>query len=56
MSQSQHHVLFVAPYFGPNMLRCVDALAALDDVRLGIISHEPAERMPAALRERVDGH
>jgi len=51
-----HHVIFVAPYFGPNMIRCIDALAALDDVRLGIISHEPAERLPPALRERTAGH
>lgn len=52
----QHNVVFVAPYFGPNMLRCIDALAVLDDVRLGIISHEPAERLPPALRGRMAGH
>lgn len=52
----QLHVLFVAPYFGPNMLRSVDALAELDDVRLGIISQEPAERLPEGLRKRAVGH
>jgi len=52
----QHFVVFVAPYFGPNMIRCIEALAVLDDVRLGIISHESAERLPAELRGRMAGH
>ncbi|MCB9703378.1 MAG: ATP-grasp domain-containing protein [Myxococcales bacterium] len=52
----QHNVLFVAPYFGPNMLRSVEALASLSDVRLGVITHEAAERMPPALRQRIAGH
>ncbi len=42
------HVVVVAPYFGGSMLRFLHAMVQLD-VRLGIITHEPAERVPRAL-------
>lgn len=50
------HVLFVAPTFSPNTLRVLGALAALDGVRTGVISADPAERLPAGLRQRTAGH
>ena len=50
------HVLFVAPYFGANIVQCLDAFARLDDVRLGVITSEGEERIPAALRKQIQGH
>jgi len=40
------NVLFIAPYFAGNTLYCMKLLAALPDVRLGIVTHEPASRLP----------
>lgn len=50
------NVVFVAPFFGANIMQCALALARLDGVRLGIITNEPAERVPAALRPALAGH
>ncbi|MDC3379493.1 ATP-grasp domain-containing protein [Planctomycetota bacterium] len=50
------NVVFVAPYFGANILQCMQAFCALDDVRLGIVTHEAEERVPTALRPRIAGH
>ncbi len=50
------NVVFVAPYFGANIVQCALAMARLGGVRLGVISHEPAERVPAALRAAMAGH
>jgi hypothetical protein len=50
------HVVFVAPYFGASMVHCLGVLAQLEGVRLGIVTHEPEERIPAALRDRIAGH
>lgn len=40
------NVLFVAPYFVGNTLYCIKQLLALPDVRLGVITHESAARLP----------
>lgn len=40
------NVVFVAPYFVGNTLHCLRLLAELQDVRLGVITHEPAARLP----------
>ena len=50
--QSAHvpTVVFVAPFFLETTLRFVRAVAELPDVRLGVISQEPAERLPDDLR------
>jgi len=50
------NVVFVAPYFGSTIVHCLSVLSALEDVRLGIISHEPEERVPQALRKHLSGH
>ncbi len=42
------HVVVVAPYFGGTMLRFLVDMAELD-VKLGVVTHEPAEHMPRAL-------
>jgi len=49
-------VIFVAPYFLDATLRFVDAVSRLDDVRLGLVSTDPEEKLPAGLRSRVVAH
>ncbi|KAB2956368.1 MAG: hypothetical protein F9K16_14765, partial [Thermoanaerobaculia bacterium] len=49
-------VLFVAPFFLETTLRFVEAVASLPGVRLGLISQDPAERLPTALRRRLAAH
>ncbi len=47
------HVVLVAPYFSDNMRHCVRCFAELRDCRLGVLSQEPADRLPAELRSRL---
>jgi D-alanine-D-alanine ligase-like ATP-grasp enzyme len=47
---------FVAPYLLEATARFVSSAAELPDVRLGLITCEPAERIPPELRERLAGH
>ncbi|MEM7482081.1 MAG: hypothetical protein AAF481_12975 [Acidobacteriota bacterium] len=48
-------VVFVAPFFLETTLRFVRA-AARPDVRLGLVSQQPLEQLPADLRPRLAGH
>ena len=50
------HVALVAPYFGENMQLCLRCFADLPDVKLGVLSHEPEDRLPAELRGRIGGY
>jgi len=50
------HVVFIAPSFLENTNRYVKAFADLDAVTLSVVSCDPAEAIPAALRHRVAGH
>ena len=50
------HVVFVAPRFLENTNRYVRAFAELDGITLSLISADPEESIPAALRPRVAGH
>ena len=50
------HVLYVAPFFSANILQCLEALCSLPGVRVGVIAHEPADRLPERYRRAVDGH
>ena len=50
------HVVFVAPRFLENTNRYVAAFAGLDGVTLSVVSEDPAESVPEALRSRVAGH
>jgi phosphoribosylaminoimidazole carboxylase (NCAIR synthetase) len=50
------HVVFVAPRFLENTNRYVAAFAGLDDVTLSVISVDPSEAIPTALRPRIAGH
>lgn len=46
-------VTFVAPFFAETTLRFVSALAGLDGVRLSLVSQDPSDRVPEALRHRL---
>ncbi len=50
------HVVFIAPHFLQNTNRYVKAFAELPDVTLSVVSEDPEEAIPAALRARVAGH
>ncbi len=56
MSPAPLHVVFVAPFFMPATLRFVEAAAALDGVRLSLVSQDPFEKLPPALAARLAGH
>jgi len=49
-------VLFVVPYAMETTLRFVRAMAALPGVRLGLVSQEPASRLPDDVRSRLAGY
>ena len=48
------NVLYVCPYVSTNTYHCLKALSELEDVKLGVITHEPRERMPREVH--IDGH
>ena len=50
------HVVFIAPRFLENTNRYVRAFAELEGITLSLISMDPEEAIPAALRPRVAGH
>ncbi len=50
------HLVFVAPHFLPNTNRYVSAFAALEGVKLSVISADPASRLPPELAQRISGH
>jgi biotin carboxylase len=47
------HVVLVAPYFSDNMRHCLRCFVDLPDCRVGVLSQEPAENLPAELRPRI---
>ena len=49
-------VVFVAPFFAETTLRFIDAAAGLDGVRLGLVSQDPAARIPASVRDKLAAH
>jgi len=49
-------VVFVAPFFLATTLRFVKAAAALPGVRLGLISQDPLEKLPADIRAGLAAH
>lgn len=50
------HVVFVAPYFGENMRRCLRCLADLPGVKVGVVTQESEDRVPDELRGRLAAH
>jgi len=51
-----HGVIFVAPFFLETTLRFVEGVAALPGVRLGVVSQDPAEKIPLGLRSKLVAH
>ncbi|MEO8198206.1 MAG: ATP-grasp domain-containing protein, partial [Thermoanaerobaculia bacterium] len=49
-------VVFVAPFFLDTTLRFVEAVADLPGVRTGLISQDPAERLPQSLLSKLAAH
>ena len=50
------NAVFVAPFLLPATVRFIVAAASLPDVRLGLISQDPEERLPDGLRSTLAGH
>lgn len=50
------NAVFVVPFFMEATLRFVAGAAALQGVRLGLVSQDPAERLPDELRPRIAAH
>lgn len=50
------NVVFVAPFFLETTLRFVEATAALPGVRLGLVSQDPEEKLPHAVKSRLAAH
>ena len=50
------HVVFIAPRFLETTNRYVAAFAQLDGITLSLVSSDPAEAIPAGVRDRVTGH
>lgn len=49
-------VIFAAPILSENAARMIAATAALENVRLGVISQAPPEDLPAGIRGRLAAH
>lgn len=49
-------VVFVAPFFLETTIRFIRALVSLDDVRLAVVSQDPEDRLPRAVKERLVAH
>ncbi|HSR53590.1 MAG TPA: ATP-grasp domain-containing protein, partial [Acidobacteriota bacterium] len=50
------NVIFVAPFFLETTLRFINGAADLPEVRLGVISQDPAEKIPPGLRSKLAAH
>lgn len=50
------HVVFIAPRFLENTNRFLSAFAALDGITLSVVSEDPADGIPAAIRPRIAAH
>jgi hypothetical protein len=56
MQPMNTHVIFVAPFFLETTLRFVTGAARLPGVNLSLVSQDPAEKLPAALRSMLAAH
>ncbi len=48
--------VFVAPFFAETTVRFIASAARLDGVRLGLISQDPASKLPVDVRAALAGH
>lgn len=46
-------VVFAAPLLSENALRMIEAVASLPDIQLGVITHDPAEKLSPSLAGRA---
>lgn len=56
MKSEHRSAVFVAPYFAETTIRFIQGAASLRGVRLGLISQDPIEMLPAGVRAALDGH
>jgi biotin carboxylase len=49
-------VIYATPFFIQNTMGLLESFTHLDGIRLGVISQEPQEVLPAELRRRFAGH
>ena len=50
------NVVFAAPILSENASRMIEAVGSLPDVRLGVITQDPAEKMSPAMQSMVSAH
>ena len=50
------HVVFIAPKFLENTMRYVRAFAGLEGVCTSLVSEDPEDALPEAIRARIGGH
>ena len=50
------NIVIVAPFIGKTMRQCLAAFAGLENTKIGIISQQPEEALPARLQQRISGH
>ncbi len=50
------NVVFAAPILSENASRMIEAVASLPDVRLGVVTQDPAEKMSSDLASKVSAH
>lgn len=50
------NAVFVAPFFLEATTRFIEAAASLPDVRLGVVSQDPEEKLPDSVRRQIAGH
>jgi len=50
------NAVFVAPFLFPATVRFIAAAASLPDVRLGLVSQDPEDRLPDDVRAALAGH
>jgi len=50
------NVVFVAPFFIETTMRFIKAVSSVEDVRLGLVSQDPLERLPPEIAGRLTAH
>ena len=56
MGSTMRNVVFVAPYALEATVRFVDAVAHVEDARVGLVSSDAVEAFPEPVRRRIAGH
>jgi phosphoribosylaminoimidazole carboxylase (NCAIR synthetase) len=54
--QGKQHVIFAAPFFMDATLSFIEGATHLPETNLTVISQDPADKIPAAIRARLAGH